>query len=139
MEFSGSAEDLARTTAAHPTLQRSHPRSRADVRRRGDPHLVTVGSLPPLREAQGRGGGRRLHRSTGSTFSRLDLAPLRRLACAANSHTPSSTSAVPAACQMVNVSPNTVIASADRHHRRDIADDRGTLGPDRARWLAEMQ
>ena len=39
MEFGGSAEDLARTTAAAPDAQRSDPRSRSDVRRRRHPHL----------------------------------------------------------------------------------------------------
>ena len=47
MEFSGSAEDLARTTACPPDAQRSGPRGGADVRRRGDPHLIAKAPHPP--------------------------------------------------------------------------------------------
>ena len=86
MEFGGSAEDLARTTAAAPDAQRSHPRSRADVRRRRHPHL----------------------RRQASHLGRLDLCPLG-LALRPNSQTPTSTSAVPAACHGVKASPSTPI------------------------------
>ena len=36
MEFAGSAEDIARTCHAHPTLSRSAPRGRPGRRRAGD-------------------------------------------------------------------------------------------------------
>ena len=79
MEFGASAEDIARTCHAHPTLERGDEGSRARGRRRAHPHLSARAAALAVGRTPTRRRRREVHGSTAQSGCRRDPGvPSRR-------------------------------------------------------------